>query len=95
MLVVVVVARNLIWGGNHKAQGNVIVHKLLVSQISFSDPSNHFILGNLSHVYSVLEEYEKALDYADRACKKTPNWAKVCVDKWLECTCSYFIRKFA
>ncbi|CAB4014540.1 LON peptidase N-terminal domain and RING finger 3-like [Paramuricea clavata] len=40
------------------------------------DPTNHFILGNLSHVYLVLEEYQTALDYADRACKKIPNWEK-------------------
>jgi hypothetical protein len=52
-------------------------HNFFLLFTSFSDPTNHFILGNLSHVYLVLEEYQTALDYADRACKKIPNWEKV------------------
>ena len=31
----------------------------------------------MAHVYSILEEYQTALEYADQACKKMPNWEKV------------------
>lgn len=45
--------------------------------MSFSDPTNHFILGNVSYVYLALEDYQTAVDYADRACKILPTWEKV------------------
>ncbi|XP_028397559.1 LON peptidase N-terminal domain and RING finger protein 3-like [Dendronephthya gigantea] len=40
------------------------------------DPTNHLILGNLSHVCTALEDYEAALDYANRACNMSSTWEK-------------------
>jgi tetratricopeptide (TPR) repeat protein len=39
-------------------------------------PSDHFVLSNRSHVYTVLEQYEEALLDAEHACQLKPDWAK-------------------
>jgi len=64
-------------GNSALQEGNMEEAIRLYSEAIHLDPDNHILYSNRSAAYAKLQEYEKALEDAEKTVKLKPDWAKV------------------
>ena len=64
-------------GNSALQEGNMKDAIRLYSEAIHLDPDNHILYSNRSAAYAKLQEYEKALEDAEKTVKLKPDWAKV------------------
>lgn len=64
-------------GNSALQEGNMEEAIRLYSEAIRLDPDNHILYSNRSAAYAKLQEYEKALEDAEKTVKLKPDWAKV------------------
>ena len=64
-------------GNSALQEGNMKEAIRLYSEAIHLDPDNHILYSNRSAAYAKLQEYEKALEDAEKTVKLKPDWAKV------------------
>lgn len=63
-------------------EGNMEDAIRLYSAALLLDPNNHILYSNRSAAYAKIQEYEKALEDAEKTVALKPDWAKVRQLRW-------------
>lgn len=64
-------------GNSALQEGNMEEAIRLYSEAIRLDPDNHILYSNRSAAYARVQEYEKALEDAEKTVTLNPDWAKV------------------